>query len=353
MRGIFVFFALAILANQVKAEGGGSTGRFQARKSESQCTPLDVRKSRPSLKEFYETPKNQDRLGWCYASVAAELISHRLGRPVSQVDLAVSYNQDIQASPGKRTIRKIQETLGMNVKNFNGALQGGWVEDALKDARKYGVCPSERITSFLPESDSESDNQQLRTLILALGKTGESLRSGSLNRDQFIQGVECFNEMGMITYYRSYFPGLDFGLLYDVLTETAGRDVNEVFFRLAQKHCEGHRIRLPKIQVMPIGRQNLFTGIDSQLKKGNPVGLGFHAQMMKLDAPRLAGHAATIIARKFIDGECRYLMRNSWGSECLGAYRDELVDYCEPKSGSVWVPESLIQKYMKSATYIK
>lgn len=346
-----VFAALAILsASQAWAEG---TARpvFEARTSAKNCSPIDARVKKPSLKEFYATPKSQDAMGWCYASAAADLFSHKLGFPVSSVDLAVSYNYDIQSSARKRTARAFLEALGVT-KKVEGAYQGGFIGYAVKDGHKYGLCPASRIPS--KSADKYENPMELRTLIQAISQLADFVQKQGIDREEFKLGMECAEHVGAQNFYKTYFPGLDMAELYDLIVAEAGKDVNQMVFKLTQAHCAGQRVLPPKnLKMKQPPRDLWFASLDSQLKRGNILGIEFFTRMLRGKAAGpLAGHAASVVGREFIDGECRYLVRNSWASGC-GAYSEELQAFCNEEDGTVWVSERLMDRYMKTVTYLE
>lgn len=346
-----VFAVLAILlANQAWAESGERPG-FKPRTSDRHCGELDARKARPELKEFYATPKSQDGMGWCYASAAADLFSHKLGLPISSVDLAVSYNHDIQRSAGKRAVRTLMEAIGLN-KKMAGAYQSGFIGLAVKDGHKYGLCPASRMPS--KPADKFENPMELTTLISTIGSLADIIEKQQVSREEFKLSMECTEYMGGTNFYRTYFPGLDMADLYEVLVAEAGQNVNHMIFKLAEAHCAGHRIQPPKgLKFKKTGPDHWFTVMDAQLKRGNILGTEFFSRMlMGNQTGALSGHAASVVGRKFIDGECRYLLRNSWVTGCR-KYSAELKPYCNPEDGTVWVSERLMKRHLKSVSYLE
>lgn len=349
MTRLFALLAI-LLASQAWAESG-SRPVFRPRTNAKNCGPLDARKARPQLKEFYAIPKSQDAMGWCYASATADMYSHKLGFPVSAVDLAVSYNHDIQSNARKRAVRTLMETLGIN-KRMNGAYQAGFISLAVKDAQKYGLCPAARMPS--KSANEPGSKTELRTLIGTIGGLAELVQKRGLGREQFKLDMECFEQAGGTNYYKTYFPGLDMAELYDFLVAEAGQNVNSLVFKLAQQHCAGQRILPPKnLKLKKPNPESWFSAIDSQLKRGNILGIEFYTRMLRgKQVGPLAGHAVSVIGRDFIDGECRYLLRNSWVTGCM-MYSEELKEYCDASNGTVWVSEKQMKPYLKSVAYLE
>jgi hypothetical protein len=93
--------------------------------------------------------------------------------------------------------------------------------------------------------------------------------------------------------------------------------------------------------------------MDSQLKRGNILGIEFFTRMLRgKKVGALQGHSVSVVARDFIKGECRYLLRNSWVTGC-SPYSNELQPYCDDTQGTVWVSEKQMKPYLKAVVYLE
>lgn len=61
-------------------------------------------------------------------------------------------------------------------------------------------------------------------------------------------------------------------------------------------------------------------------------------------------HYASVVARKFINGKCQYLIRDSSGENC-DLYEDERCDKSDP--GNVWATSDELAKNISFITYLK
>jgi hypothetical protein len=355
---VLILLASLVPLKQARAERGEpafQAAQFKARTSAAQCTDLDARESRPQLKEFYATPKYQDGLGWCYASAAAEMVTHKIGRPVSAVDMAIIHNHEIHSSAFGRAKREIGNKLGF-FDEEKGAYEGGFIRDAILGAKKYGICSAKRMPSQLER------NPYLKGGLLELLKNIEAFNQyqakKSTDLEGFSQGVECSGQDGWgVSGFKEYFPGVDVRSLYNLLVKEAQQDVNETLFDLAQAHCRQDRIPLKKLKVREINLQAGSSAswtkvLDAQLAKGNIAGISFYMRMLVSSADRWEGHATTVVARKFQYGECMYLVRDSSTQGC-GWYRSQLQDLCDAKTQTLWVPETQMNRYLKSIDYLE
>ena len=128
--------------------------------------------------------------------------------------------------------------------------------------------------------------------------------------------------------------------------------------RIPLGDCDAMRMEFPPDgNPGPVG-QVLFPGIDAQLARKQPVGFVVTSNFLQTDAETGGrNHSMVVVGRRFIDGECRYKVRNSFGDRC--EYFNGLehrnvysrwVTGC--REGSFWVSESTLQKNLVVSYYI-
>ena len=127
--------------------------------SQEECPNNDIRdKMNPELRKFFSTPRDQGDMGWCYAFIAADMLSVKLGKPVSSVHVAAIYNaqafKDIQfklktkkrtssfhlTGPLPQSLEELEEA-----KQFS-LFQGGLIFKAVEFVSKKGeVCTESQV----------------------------------------------------------------------------------------------------------------------------------------------------------------------------------------------------------------
>ncbi|MBL7542656.1 MAG: hypothetical protein JNL11_02520 [Bdellovibrionaceae bacterium] len=109
-------------------------GLTSARREESRCQPAtDLRNQ--ALGEV----RDQDSIGWCYAFAGADLLTYKLGRKVSAVDLAMNYNSGF--------INSIYKKFGYGEQDFKGAHFYLWDGVISRTKSKGGACLERNLRS--------------------------------------------------------------------------------------------------------------------------------------------------------------------------------------------------------------
>lgn len=297
----------------------------------SQCESVDLRsKLGPIL--------NQDGTGLCYAYTAADLVSYRLGRRVSPVDIALQYTKRrdelLYRSAGRRYLNQITAERDDAIKN------GGWVQYALQYSQEEGYCADEKINS--------NDFRTKRGLVNGLVNLNQlSMRQYSLSSG----GDAC----GKFSDIQKIFPGVSMQELQDTANKS---NVMNIGANVADVACEPRMKPRPqfRFKTMANGDRNLTRGdydrIDRQLSRGNPVALSVYMDKLY----NFGGsnsihkrHGITLAGRKYnpSTGKCEYILKNSWGPECGRAFKVRCED------GYLFVPEDLFKSMVYAADYIE
>ena len=96
--------------------------------SEQNCTNKDIRDNmKPSLKEFFSTPREQYGRGWCYAFSTSDLLSAELGEPISSLHLAAIYNKKQYTDDDRGNDVLFEEAGGYPLKLINYVEEEGVV----------------------------------------------------------------------------------------------------------------------------------------------------------------------------------------------------------------------------------
>ncbi len=314
-------------------------------RSASQCAPLDIRPQHPQLADMWNNPRDQDGVGWCYAYAAADLLSVEAGMNVSAAELSYRYNRNIERSFFSRVVRNTFDGREREIH------EGGFVNNAVKEGLKRGVCAE----TILP-SDSQVvswQNNQMLQVFDALTIMRDNIRNGLLTPASLSDCVDC--SVVSRPLFQSYFPGSTMEDIYSTVAANANKNMNQILYELAQKYCGDKRQDLAQARLRKRGKggdggRKMFDYLDGALTRGKPVGYSFSFRLFDEDSS--GGHAVTIVAREHRGGECKYFIRNSWGTGCSGIKRPELKNDCDPFLGGMWVNEQLLHRYMDDITYV-
>jgi hypothetical protein len=98
-------------------------------------------------------------------------------------------------------------------------------------------------------------------------------------------------------------------------------------------------------------RSRLFSNINQGLDLGRIVGIDYSPKLFRPPGVEDAElHASSIVARQESGGQCRYLIRNSWGSDC-GKYNEKFKTRCS--EGEIWVTQDELAPFLIRAHFIQ
>lgn len=295
-----------------------------------QCTPLDLgspsylqSKGKPELIGHYQSPRDQDGVGWCGGFAAADALSHALGKPVSAIDVSLQYFAE--TSPKKR----IADQSGLAI------------VDAMKTAVKEGYCPESRI----PSDQTSSSNlgfYALQSLTATLQAISDAYKE---NGKDAALVAECSTRAE--TPLSSFLPSISPDTIRDVLLKTDGESTmmtKELMMALcgsartkisldAKTYYSSDKPRFPQILIEAMDKDIL------------PV-FDMEASDFSILGPSAGPHAMTVVARRpTADGRCEFQIRNSWGRSCY-SYNDHFRQSCDEAQGGFWMTEDEIKKYV-------
>ncbi len=298
--------------------------------------------------QFWKTPRNQDGIGWCYGYAAADLLSETIGEPVSAAYVSYNYNESASWN-----FSWIWRHTGVP-ESAQQIVESGFVGDAIKRTKSAGIClekalPSESqhaVIAHIALKQAMQDLVELRGLI----------ENKKLKRREFVDCIECKNKIEDNYGLKTFFPKLKAEELYDVIQANSSSSINAMIHSLSQRYCESTKKKFPTNRKVKTHRTlfnkkaDLFDIIDRQLSQKKPI--SFSTPIGLIDESREGQHAMTIIGRAKRGGQCKYLVRNSWGRGCAYYQVKEVQDDCIPEQGAMWISKKRLSQYMEEITYV-
>jgi hypothetical protein len=352
----FSFFMLNLSSSFSKDNARGPTpSHFSLTRDADNCGPIDRRAQLPPVRD-------QGSLGWCYAYTAADLISYELDLNISPVDIALSYNREVNIdafrtswnqtrgwlnrlmlmnngdapSKGARPLVKILNHLVLSY-SPESMRDAGWTSRAIEAAQLRGFCAEEDLTlAGQEETDLVHVISQYRGLFTSyleyVEENGESTLPEyicSLNKNPYASLVETL--------------GLD--IISDAIENRFDQDL---FLELAHNLCENRHDRI----FTPINERlheastaQKIERIDQVLDSGSILGIAYNVEMLTHSPGEY--HASSVVGRRFNPAslQCEYLVRNSWGEACNYQHYD-----CE--DGHIWVNQERLSAFVDQIDYI-
>ena len=261
--------------------------------------------------------RNQDTIGWCYAFVAADLVSAKLGRAVSAFDIALGYES-----------KRYADTYSPKPSNTG---KGGFIETAL----------AENALGYCSESELKSSGTlyELGTAMTMLDGAYE-LQTKDLDCDIYAS-VSQFSKK----------------LKLKDLPEIIGQNNYSTSLTLLRSRACPNRIK-PKQRLesstIYYPNQNYVSKYEIQkaLVSDRPVGITVLLNSILHPVPEKQSSHAMVIVGQELNGknECEFIIRNSWGSEC--SVFDQTKITCK-KDGSLRIKPELLDQILTSTTVIK
>lgn len=270
------------------------------------CYPVDLRRTLGPV-------RNQQDLGWCYAYTAADLMSQALRQDKSRV---LGLNQsgamfdDVSAM---QMAHEYQRKTGLSLNSAQS--DGGVVQRTLDSAfERSKVCSESELTAQNRGQGSDLlrfQNGQARRfnpgtydIHRANQTAAEDLIARSCRRS-----IDSLSVVSVAQYQRATDPSY------------GGQGLNDRFRR----------------------------AIDTALGQGRIAGISYRNFLQ--GAGGLHGkHASSIVGRKMINGQCQYMIRNSWGLSC-SPYHEPYRSRCQ--KGHVWVTEDELMGNVFAVDYIR
>lgn len=250
--------------------------------------------------------RNQGGMTWCSSFVTADLLSFRQRQRVSALGVAIHW-MNRPADP--QTLRQRAQAGTVPVLERYGSNAGL----VMRSLRGRFQCL---------ERDLPSDDNVINTLRGTLERIAEVKR-------QFDRTHQC--PAPSVQAVRSMFPRLTSEDVLNTLRVSALQDVHK---NLLYRNCRGQYINVADSN---LSLSHNWSDLDTQLSRGNLVAFAYNSNVLKNanDTGTGRGHTSTVVGRRVRNGQCEYLIRNSWGRSC--GYYDKKFP-CE--QGQIWVPKA-------------
>ncbi len=318
----------------------------------NKCTSIDVSQRLGEL-------RNQGNIGWCYANVAADLLTFRFndelhGERASAGYVALTFNEFAKLKP-------------------HPDQDAGLISPAVFFSQRNGICPQSFQDTVLKNSPFKSIKEQIKGLV-------ELKRSFDKTKSTH------FKDLEIVKKYRdsnSYLNTLSDEVLVEILNSTSTRTFPR---KLAETLCKPHMVevkhdvkirfqesfiegwkhiftallaREKNLSPLKLGARDLIKEIHEELQNQNMVAISYYTRIfyeIGSAAYNKAGlHASSIVGRKWNETtrSCDFKLRNSWGKRCDSYTNPNLKNKCELDSGYVWVPDTLLQNSISDIVYYK
>ena len=243
---IFFNFSHFVFANDF---GEFSNSVFKKRIDADKCSTVDLRG--PDLGPV----RNQDTVGWCFAFTAADLISYRLKKKISAVDVSILFYKEMAEMPRDAILS-----------NTNGGESMG----ATYDAMKNGLC----LESDFPSEDYIIPNKMGKNIQVSLVDILKNIES--IHDEKLTQVSDC--QLGAIP---KLFNNLNVNDIKNILSRV-DKSSFEMILELQKQNCK-ERFN-PNIKIkMRGGLKSGFDTLaemDAQLNKSNHVSYNYDANFL-------------------------------------------------------------------------
>lgn len=299
--------------------------------------------------EFFSRPRDQNSWGACYAFTAADMLSFELNIPVSALHMTAKFEKQ-KADEG-------------------GTYEGGESLKAMLLAQS-GICSEEDLPNFT--NLYAYRNKDLKNMMETIDRMKVMVKQG--RQQELCKTVQSDLKISL--------KNLSLGEIVAILAHNSEKSAFEVLNQFAERNCR-QKVQVPQFQfeksdATPIyrtenGKQIQVFGdpqeadraiqtLDEGLSKGKLVAIGYKPiKMLNLehDDPNV-GHASTVLGRKMINGQCMYIVRNSWGNSPCGNRQVPDGIICGTKEGQQEIPfgtymvsRKTLQEYIDDSFYVK
>jgi len=314
---------------------------FAQRVQKASCTDIDVREVNPAiknnsrLKAHFQTPRNQDSIGWCYAFTSADLMSVKLGVPVSGMHISTIYNNHILNTPSLQ--KETDEDRNRNPQNFafTDVYESGRVQDAIKETVSKGRICTEKGLPF-----DETHPNQVHDLVKALEELKPQVILSNMDR-----ATICREISSIVT------PFVVSGQNMTAIADSFVKDnLNKTMTLFADNACKEWVNNIPDMEVKVVRKS---TDLEAFMKEVNFNIVKGRLQTVDYDVKPFTGsegfHSSIILGRRWNNGRCEYNIRNSWGKSCASYVAG--TD-CNREQGTFWVSDEQLFQASDNIRYI-
>ena len=285
------------------------------------CGDYDLR---PAMQQRgMPTEQHQGQSGWCYAFVASDLVSYRLGQAVSPADIAINYiNRHADAVMGNNTAMAQSFPLG-----------GGFTQQAIEGLNGRGVC---RSADFPIDLSAAEPTAAIIEDPVTHARSKENIPMPALNRTglaRFFTDGRINQRMSMITQHS----------FINALNQLAAHPQCTPQFQNLNLSVKVETWSGAEVRGTPESRIAFNKRVNNWLTQQRMVGISYDQNVLSEGATEEmrtdpnATHISTIVGRRFnaAKSRCEYLVRNSQGS-C-----DYNSDF-ECANNHIWIPRQVL-----------
>lgn len=239
-------------------------------------------------------PRDQDSIGWCYAFVAADLLTAHYGKQISAFDIALGYN-----SAEYKNSLNAQANCDFPSNSSRSASSGGYISTAILEGEKKGYCLEKDMPSFVNGASQNLGSIYLLTCELSRMKMVD-------------EACQVHNTA------KDYYPNISTQDWRKIFTETAG-DPERTLTALRDRTCQNRVKDKPKMSSIfyPNINYNFEQQVQKSLNEGRIVGVSVKLDSILMGA-KDAYHAMTVVGQEYNEEtkSCDFVVRNSWGKSC-------------------------------------
>ena len=299
------------------------------------CSPKDLTDpnymksiGKENLIKHFQSPRNQDGVGWCGAYSPSDSLSFAVGEPVSALDISINY---YASKYRNRKDAKLDE-LGGILPQFTPDMAEG-----------YGYCPED----VLPSNQTSSSNLGQKA-ILNLLETFQQIYDDFVEKGRPADFcLDCIE--GYVKVIKPSIPNATSDLIKNILQKNQG-DSLTAFKDMLNKLCEGRRVKInTQIQIIhkdKLINKSVASVVDEALENNSMPSFGMNTSYFANINSVPGGHGPhemMIVAKRMnSNGVCEYLVRNSWGKGC-SYYLPHIAEKCDDAKGSFWMDQNQLQ----------
>jgi hypothetical protein len=310
-----------------------------------------------------EMPLNQGESAICFAYATADMISHRLGRPISPLDVATkNYFADperlasipalrdhLRAHPNwradiawSRNAAEMSNIGNPKLLPYFDKIEGGEEDTAALLYNVGGLCEDRDLPSNDGYRYANPTLSRLRNRSrLAPRRMSFRSLSGTVPHLRDLR-TDTFNA-GWIAHVESRCRRVPLPV-----------PLLPVSYRVAANQAEFVEMRDSGTPPSPQSIGRILAMIDYALDHGRVPTIGYSWYLLEDRDPKdpdlHADHASPVIARRKVGGTCEYRVQDNTGEYCA-RMRAGMREACE--NGRVWVGEEALRRTLYSVTYLR
>lgn len=356
----FILPLFLLSLNSLQAEG------LKVKVPKSLCSDLDIRDKMKSedLKEHFTKPRSQGSVGWCYAFVAADLLSVEMGVPLSSTHVSSIYNAAVYKEALKNEEDRFSFFKGFertrdkaSNPKFKSIVEGGYIYWGVKDSVTKGSLCSEKELPFDENGPGSTEADLINNLENIKKFEWPSLPS-KLGCERAKSIVEILGLNASVGEVWKLILNNNVNISLEKLTSMSCRDPVKLDSSIEVKNLKIPKADSKKYARSRFGQKRLkrdkkkvikaFEKIESLLSSGRPVGISYNvSHIIAFDI----WHGSSITGRRWNNGRCEFKVRNSWGKGC-SIYNDSSIIECNREEGSFWVTDQKLYEMVETITYI-